>query len=290
MHREFDGFNKRLLELERIVFSALPSSVSTSPWVGEENLVISDSQRKKPTITIPDAAGSLSFDGSTQIHQAEIQFDAVTTLNTSTGSVEFYGSTSILALARSLDNRLREFEGEHRGFQTLLKKSRTTTRGLEVDLEGLFEHNDFVPAAWQPGNRWQLRKDVADGHVQSFFNTIHDYLPVLDVDVFMAAYRQFWAAPPADVECVAARQAECLIYSVLAMGALYSDSGSDNAESAASYFSRAQDLLGRLFDAVSVETVQAALFIVRLVILHFPCLVRDGADKVFLRAAMLSTQ
>ncbi|KAH9204886.1 hypothetical protein DL95DRAFT_398200 [Leptodontidium sp. 2 PMI_412] len=44
------------------------------------------------------------------------------------------------------------------------------------------------------------------------------------------------------------------------MGAMYSDSGSNNAEWAANYFSEAQDLLGKLFDAISIETVQAALF------------------------------
>lgn len=237
--REFDGFNKRLLELEHAVFSELTYKASD-----------------------PNNAGGSRSNGRS-FNAPEPWFESVTTLNTSTCSVEFYGSTSILALARFLGNRLREFEGEHHIHEPPSKKPVPAMKTSSLELDGLFEHNDFIPIPWQPQTRrWKLREDVANAHVRSFFDTIHDFLPVLDVDSFMSAYRAFWDAPPLDTESLASQQRQCLVYSVLAMGALKSDSGSNNAEWAASYFSEAQEVLGKLFDAVSIETVQAALFMV----------------------------
>lgn len=58
------------------------------------------------------------------------------------------------------------------------------------------------------------------------------------------------------------QQSFCLLYAVLALGALYSSSEEDSSSWAAWYFSEAQEIIGRLFDAVNLELVQAAMFMV----------------------------
>ncbi|OBT81483.1 hypothetical protein VE02_09266, partial [Pseudogymnoascus sp. 03VT05] len=56
------------------------------------------------------------------------------------------------------------------------------------------------------------------------------------------------------------QQSFCLLYAVLALGALYSSDVEDSSSWAAWYFSEAQEIIGRLFDAVNLELVQAAMF------------------------------
>ena len=112
-----------------------------------------------------------------------------------------------------------------------------------------------------------LQKDVADLHLENFFATIHVYFPIFDVPKFRAKYSRLrdlfgsnllFASPR---ENQVQQQSLCLLYSVLALGALYAE-GDVSSSWASWYFSEAQELLGRLFDAVSLELVQAGMFMV----------------------------
>lgn len=205
-----------------------------------------------------------SLGGNTTLTPAP-RFEAVTKLNTNTGSVEFYGSTSTFALTRFLNERLQEFEKQGDDRPPPNKRPRLLVQGSaenECELDGIFENNAFVPGTSQQARKWQLRGDVANAHIHNFFNTIHTFLPVLDPEAFWQRYHKFWASPPSESETIASQQWQCLMYAVLAMGALYANTGANNTEWAANYFAEAQDLLGKLFDAISIETVQAATIMV----------------------------
>ncbi|KAJ5662653.1 uncharacterized protein N7477_010269 [Penicillium maclennaniae] len=110
-----------------------------------------------------------------------------------------------------------------------------------------------------------LQEDVADRHSENFFATIHTYFPIFDIPRFRAKYSRLsnlfgsnlLFAPPRENQ--AQQQSLCLLYAVLALGALYADDD-DSSSWASWYFSEAQELLGRLFDAVSLELVQAGMF------------------------------
>lgn len=196
----------------------------------------------------------------------EPRFEAVTTFNTSTSSVEFYGVTSTFAFARSLNKSLAEFERQEESGGWPSKRPRLSVSGpeaVECSFDWMAEDNTHAPTD-SHRQRWKLREHIANAHAENFFGTVHNILPVLDPEVFWAGYHKFWNSPPSEVETVTSRQWQCLIYSVLAMGAMYSNTGANEAEWAANYFAEAQELLGNLFSATCLETVQATIFMVPL--------------------------
>ena len=113
-----------------------------------------------------------------------------------------------------------------------------------------------------------LQRDVADRHLTSFFRTIHIFLPLFDASNFKEKYaalrplfgdhRLFIPTQqnPNQQQCL------CLLYSVFALGALYEDGKEDSSIWASWYFAEAQEMLGRLMDAVNLELVQAAMLMV----------------------------
>jgi hypothetical protein len=53
----------------------------------------------------------------------------------------------------------------------------------------------------------------------------------------------------------------CLLYAVLALGALYENDQADSSAWASWYFAEAQSMLGRLLDANNLALIQAATFL-----------------------------
>lgn len=53
----------------------------------------------------------------------------------------------------------------------------------------------------------------------------------------------------------------CLLYAILALGALYEDDQEDSPTWASWYFAEAQSMLGRLLDASNLDPTQAATFL-----------------------------
>ncbi|OBT80547.1 hypothetical protein VF21_00341 [Pseudogymnoascus sp. 05NY08] len=198
---------------------------------------------------------------------------SITELNQQTGCPEYYGRTSNLTLATSINKRLGQLDNN--GLATLPQPrdeslsvnpiSRTSV-GL-ANPERLVEVCDYVVPLTASNRRYRtLQRDVADRHIESFLTTIHIYFPVFDMSSFRAKYarlrelfssnRRFGNHNDDQVQ----QQSFCLLYAVLALGALYSSDVEDSSSWAAWYFSEAQEIIGRLFDAVNLELVQAAMF------------------------------
>lgn len=141
-----------------------------------------------------------------------------------------------------------------------------------LGLQSLLDSYDFIMPLNMPIRRHRaLQKEVADRHVDNFFATIHVYFPIFDMSSFRTKYTRLRALFGSNLlfasqgDSHLQPQTLCLLYAVLALGALYADDrdSEDNSSWAAWYFSEAEELLGRLFDAVTLELVQAVMFMVR---------------------------
>ncbi|EGU72926.1 hypothetical protein FOXB_16564 [Fusarium oxysporum f. sp. conglutinans Fo5176] len=218
----------------------------------------------------------------------------VAQLNQQTGCFEYYGQfstkpsnvilvissvpgqTSTFTIASCLGKRLRQLEDvpdddssirpttrrrnnsdpEH---QTSRDKS---SKGLVLDeLPGFCDY--VVPLNALRSDRYLLEK-VADRHTNSFFKTIHFLLPILSPVAFETRYkalRQLFGdrrLSLATLDDPTRPQFVCLMYAVLALGALYEDEQEDSSSWASWYFAEAQDMLGRLLNASNLELVQAS--------------------------------
>lgn len=186
------------------------------------------------------------------------------------------GETSSFVVASSLGKRLNRFneddssvsasrrENPQQGPQTEDRVSSTDVPGLQT----LLDTYDYVMPLNTPIRRYRsLQQDVADRHLDNFFATIHVYFPIFDISGFRAKYarlRELFGsnllhAPNGDSQ--GQQQSLCLLYAILALGALYA-ADEDSSSWATWYFSEAQELLGRLYDAVNLQLVQAAMFMV----------------------------
>lgn len=136
-----------------------------------------------------------------------------------------------------------------------------------LDLDELTSFCDYIipPHALRTDRRLQVH--VADRHLQTFFRTIHIYLPILDQARFNAKYsslRKLFGDKRlifATHDDSSRPQFVCLLYAVLALGALYEDDKEDSSIWASWYFAEAQSMLGRLLDASNLELTQAATFL-----------------------------
>lgn len=136
-----------------------------------------------------------------------------------------------------------------------------------LDLDELTSFCDYiVPPHALRGDR-RLQAHIADRHIQSFFRTIHIFLPILDQPRFKEKYnslRKIFGDKRlvfATTEDPSRPQFVCLLYAILALGALYEDDHDDSPMWASWYFAEAQSMLGRLLDAGNLELTQAATFL-----------------------------
>lgn len=147
-----------------------------------------------------------------------------------------------------------------------------------LGLGGLTTYCDYVipPHAFRDHRR--LREEIADRHVENFFQTIHFLLPVFDINTFQNKYKNFrplfgdnrLLLPTSEIS--GQQQYLCLLYAVLALGALYEDGREDSSSWASWYFAEAQAILGRLLDAANLELVQAAMLMASIVLSYTYCL------------------
>lgn len=164
----------------------------------------------------------------------------------------------------------RQKEPQQQGSQVTQERG-----GSSIDIPGLqtfIDAYDYVMPLNTPIRRYRcLQPEVADRHLDTFFATIHTYFPIFDVPAFRARYARLRELFGSNLLYAASggerspgqQQSLCLLYAVLALGALYDDN-EDSSSWAAWYFSEAQELLGRLFDAVNLQLVQAGMFMVRI--------------------------
>ncbi|KAI9154777.1 transcriptional regulatory protein [Paramyrothecium foliicola] len=209
-------------------------------------------------------------------HPPERRSSGVAQLNEQTGCFEYYGQTSTFMVASFLDKRLRQLDDVMEGtppakqrrsdpnaWQEPPNNEGSDSLGLK-DLTGFCDY--IVPLNDLRGDRY-LREPITDRHLDSFFSTIHIFLPFLDPIVFRARYkslRQLFGdrrlfLPTLDDP--RRPQFVCLLYAVLALGALYENERDDSSAWASWYFAEAQEMLGRLLNSSNIQLVQAAMLL-----------------------------
>ncbi|KAL2828549.1 fungal-specific transcription factor domain-containing protein [Aspergillus pseudoustus] len=220
-----DTINARVLELERAVF-------------GERTY-------QHPCTHTPDRTSS-----SVYVHS-------------SNGSLTFYGPTSTMVLLKEVESKLTRPDLTGNGRSSPRKRLR-----LQVQDES--NSNNNFPSTSQRDDRtatgphqaaaWSLREGIATAHLECFFQSTHDILPVLGVPAFQAAYNSFWNGSHPRPAITQSYAWQALLYSILALGALRSTATDDALAWADNYFEEAQDRLKCMLGMSCVETVQATMF------------------------------
>ncbi|KAJ5945731.1 hypothetical protein N7454_002570 [Penicillium verhagenii] len=104
-----------------------------------------------------------------------------------------------------------------------------------------------------------FRGTLAKKHLDSFFDTVHGIYPIFDENSFRGSYPPFEHDSFRMAQDVESRRLQCLMYSVLSLGALYMNTTED-AKWAAKYFGEAEKLVSSLFGKTSVQAVQALAY------------------------------
>lgn len=198
-------------------------------------------------------------------------------LNTILTFLRVLGQTSTFQIASSLGKRLRQLEDalddnppakQHRSGLGPEHQAPREEISRSLGLDELTGFCDYVVPLNDLRSDRYLREKIADRHIDSFFQTIHTLLPMLDPVTFRARYsslrhlfgdRRLLLATLDDPR---RPQFVCLLYAVLALGALYEDEREDSSPWASWYFAEAQDMLGRLLNSSDLQLVQAATLLV----------------------------
>lgn len=172
-----------------------------------------------------------------------------------------YGPTSTLMLLNDIKPASPQIEGSEASIERPRKRARR--EHLESEsfdplhlADKIYEHAGIQ----NTGNNW-WRENIANQHLDYFFNTVHNTHPIMDEAAFRDIWRGFWDNPSLTKETTETMQTRCLINSVLALGALYMNTPQD-AKWAASYNSEARRLIGTLFDGSKLSTVQTFMLMV----------------------------
>ncbi|OAL17879.1 hypothetical protein AYO22_11223 [Fonsecaea multimorphosa] len=249
------------------------------------DLVLTRMDRLEQTVknrSRPETVENLneSQEGITSVHETQ---KWLAQLNKQTGCFEYYGRTSTFVVALALQKRIKQLEGGTdspppgkrlcigpRAPPVIDHVQDASGLGLN-DLTGFSDY--VIPSNTTVRQQYRLRSQITDQHVESFFRTIHNFLPVLDVSRFRAKYGELRRLFDGTQAFTLGRgdqdgnQFLCLLYAVLALGAQYEDDKEDSPLWGSWYFAEAQKLLGRLLDAVTLELVQAAMFMACIPIL-----------------------
>jgi hypothetical protein len=215
----------------------------------------------------------------------------VTFVDEKTGVANYFGSISTIDLLKSFHEAVHETGQEvldhapTSGADERASKRRrreANEHPINSDACPNFRIQDiYASPTVRRATGWWPSGNLVEVHLDYFFGIIYSTIPIFDEKVFRATFRRFENTS----ESPQSKQWECLTYSVLALGALYSP---NDTECAARYFAEAQGLLGSLLGVSSLKTVQAALLMVCLPLL---CQV-DCIDKIIGRVCSLygSTQ
>ncbi|CAI6095980.1 unnamed protein product [Clonostachys chloroleuca] len=212
-----------------------------------------------------------------QVKQQQYHFgrrsSGVAQLNQQTGCFEYYGQTSTFTIASCLGKRLNQPEDVSNDSPSTNDRRENSMAGHQpphrkrarnLDLDELTSFCDYVVPLHGLRNDRCLRGNITDRHVDNFFRAIHVLLPILDPAAFKARYgslrhlfgdRRLFLTTADDPT---RPQFVCLLFSVLALGALYEDEHEDSSSWASWYFAEAQEMLGRLLMASNIQLVQAS--------------------------------
>jgi hypothetical protein len=186
-------------------------------------------------------------------------------------SIEYHGATSTAAIASDLyqaatppvatqragisapSTRRNE---EHSGIDALLNPATASTEDYSPRKPVTSKLDDIT------------NKPVADRHLANYFSTVHTLTPVLHQGSFRALYDGFWSR----VECESTipptksnlqKVIAPLIYSVLAMGALYEDGYTDHSFWAKEWFGKAREGINDAVEECCFELCLAVFFLVQ---------------------------
>lgn len=144
---------------------------------------------------------------------------------------------------------------DHSGIDALLNPATTSTE-------------DYAPRKPVTSSLDDLaNKPIADRHLVNYFATIHTLIPVVHEASFRALYNAFWSrlgsqSPTSQPEFSLHKITAPLIYSVLALGALYEDGFSDHAFWAKEWFAKAREGVNNAVEECCFEMCLAAYFLV----------------------------
>lgn len=176
-----------------------------------------------------------------------------------TGSLAFYGSTATLGLLASLEESDKPRPNKKQ------KRSGQESEATSDNANSTFQDQIYATGDSYRTSTSAVPEAIANAHFEYFLRVVSDTLPVLEPNILRATYERFWPSPQSRPGSPISRQGRCLIYSVLALGALHSKTNTSSvkdAEWAYDYFTEAQGLIGTLFSTNSLETVQAAMLMV----------------------------
>lgn len=246
--RGLDIINARVVELERAVF-------------GERTLQPRNTASISGTYCLfpPHGYPTHITEDSGQILDQSLP--GVTMHTKHNGSLSFYGTTSTLDLLIPINESL-ECQGDSGHSNKRQKRSGHESETASAILNGEIQDQIYASDDTQKAGGLRLRESIADAHFASFLQTVNETIPVLEPSTLRTSYQEFWSSPPSESQTPTSRQRQCLIYTVLAVGSIYSKAGPDDAEWASYYFAEAQSLVGTLFNVNSLYTVQAAMLMV----------------------------
>lgn len=191
----------------------------------------------------------------------------VTMYSETNSTLSFYGTTSTLSLLVPVRQLLMHSRSDSEPSEKRQKLSEldSGTRPA-ISRSELLQDQIYETDYERNVGALALRENLAAKHFDCFLQAVNDTISVLEPSTLRALYEQFWSRSPFELQTSASRQIQCLIYSVLALGSLYSESEtrSNDAEWASYYFNAAQELLVTLFNANSLKTVQAAMMMVTI--------------------------
>ncbi|KAJ6069766.1 hypothetical protein N7499_011653 [Penicillium canescens] len=225
---DLDIINARVMELERAVF-------------GERTY------QPRRTVELADAP---------QITNETVS--GVTFVDEKTGVADYFGSTSTIDLLKSFHETVQEVLDHAPSSGADERASKRQRREavehpINSDASRNFRIQDiYASPTVRRATSWWPSGNLVEVHLDYFFGIVYSTIPIFDENVFRAAFRRFANTSESSQRL----QWECLTYSILALGALYSPS---DTECAASYFAEAQGLLGSLLGVSALRTAQAAL-------------------------------
>ena len=183
----------------------------------------------------------------------------LTGINRHTRNVEFYGSSSSMALLSRVQKT---------GDSTVVLRDTDEEEGSLVSTL----HNPVFSPASTATSRLEIPANDAAAYYQQcrrcvdgFFGSIHYIHPILDKDLFIERCENLWFGNP----CTQGQSFKALYYSLLSLGALVGvrddeSSGSiGNLEWSRKFFDEARTLSGGLSMTTDLEMVQCFFFMVR---------------------------
>jgi hypothetical protein len=224
-----------------------------------------------------------------------IEFGAgVSTVNSGTRNIEFYGATSsyAFAAARALFHnnantpaKISALSPSHNSPSSSKPSPEDNVSKFvtieDMGMEDLLLSNDtpmpdqfdafmssgpaFYEAALSFNDSFSVQRDILDRHIDSFFNTSHTLLPILHEGAFRKLYAVFWKEAErreTRKDSIDVRRdvldagVTPLVFAVACHGALYSADSDDQREWARGYFARARRWLS-VFETGSFETMIA---------------------------------